>query len=389
MAVIINIDESIKRSGFNILQEPITMILENETEKYEQGSILPKIYVMKKTDVYQEEYRSSTAMGNFRPTEDLEPANLTDFEDSFGKTFRTQIWTNSFAISKQTIEDKQRLTLNGKAHNFVKTYGRTRELYGIAMLAGALSDNIVFSGKKFDTTGMDTTNGEIDGPKRTYFHNTHLSVIPDTAPQSNKFRGSINLYEDGAHEKLKELVGKVATEMQNYYDDKGNILTINPTRIVAPNHYLFKDVLMTTLGSGKTADMGGNAKNIQAGEWELIFTPYLNNHTGFTEADQAFVMIDPSANVERYGAVWFDRTPLEIESYYDKRTKANIWDGRARYGAAFGDFRAMAYVSTKILGEGEDLNTVAAAQNATPITTSDRIKKVKVTNAEDFHEEEG
>ena len=380
MAVIINIDESAKRSAFNILQEPITMLLENQTEKYEKGSLLPKIYVMRKMDKYQEEFRSSTAMGNFKPTEDMEPANLTDFEESYGKTFKTQIWTNSFAVSKQTIEDNQRLTMNSKALGFIKTYGRSRELYGFSMLSGALSSSVTYQGKKFITTGMDTTDGSLDGTKQTYFINTHKSVIADVDDQSNKFRASLDLYADGAAEKLKEIVGKVSTSMANYYDDKGNIIDINPTRIIAPNHYMFKDVLLTALRAKNTSDMGGSAQNIQAGEWEIIFTPYLNKLTGFTESDQAFVMIDPVGNNERLGAVWFDRTDLEVESYVDKRSKANIWDGRARYAAGFGDFRAMAYCSTKELADGEVLATVAGAQNATPITVSDRIKKVNVVN---------
>ena len=74
MGVIFNIDEAVRNSAFNILQEPIKMILENETEAFERDSIIPKVFVMKTSDKYREEYRSTTAMDGFKPTEDMEPA---------------------------------------------------------------------------------------------------------------------------------------------------------------------------------------------------------------------------------------------------------------------------------------------------------------------------
>ena len=392
MAIIFNIGESIKQSAFNILLEPIQMFLENQHELYEKESHLDKIYTFKTTDKYQEEYRSRTEMRGFEPTEDLEVAQTSDFKEGYRKVFRTQTWTNSFVVSKQTIEDNQDMNINQDAMGFIKSYGRTRELYGYAMLAGALAGSCTFgnkSPKKFDCRGMDTVDGTIEGTPQLYFHNAHKSVIEGVADQSNKFRAAIDLTEHGAHEKLAELIGIVETTMMNYTNYNGDILTVNPTRILVPNHYLLKDVMLTALKSTHTGFLGGNGVNIQAGKWEVLVSAYLNKHAGFAEADQAFIMIDPVINKENLGAVWFERKPLEVRTYIDQPTEAMVWAGRSRYGVDFGDFRAMAYVSTKKLGEGEDLNTVAAAQNATPITTSDRIKKVKVTNAEDFHEEEG
>lgn len=366
-AIIFNIGESVKLSAFNILQEPIQMLMENEKEAYEKSSILPKIYVMKSMNKYQEEYRSSTKMGNFKPTEDLEPASLTDFEEGYGKVFRTQIWTNSFVVSKQTIEDNQDMQINVTAMGFIKTYGRSRELYGHAMLVGALDGEITYEGKKFDCKGMDTVDGSVDGAKQVYFHNAHKSVIAGVADQSNKFRASIDLNAPNAHEKLLSLIGTVETAMMNYTDYNGNPVLVSPSRIIIPNYYAFKDCLLTALKTQYTSVMGDNGVNLQYGKWDVVVTPYLNGKTGFTEADQAFIMIDPNFNRENLGAVWFDRTPLEIDSYIDKGNKANVWDARARYGVGFADFRAMAYVSTKKLAEDEVLATVAAAQNATPI----------------------
>ena len=55
---------------------------------------------MKTTDKFQEEFRTVTGMDGFEPTEDMEVAGLTDFEESYNKIWRTQIWTNSLCYFK-------------------------------------------------------------------------------------------------------------------------------------------------------------------------------------------------------------------------------------------------------------------------------------------------
>ena len=47
MGIIFNIEQSARLSDFNILQEPIKMILENEVEAFEKGSIIPEVFVQK------------------------------------------------------------------------------------------------------------------------------------------------------------------------------------------------------------------------------------------------------------------------------------------------------------------------------------------------------
>ena len=56
MAVIFNIDEAIQRSVFNVYDLPIQMLLTNEIEAWEKESKLSKVFVMRTTDRYQEEY---------------------------------------------------------------------------------------------------------------------------------------------------------------------------------------------------------------------------------------------------------------------------------------------------------------------------------------------
>lgn len=372
MAIIFNISEAIKQSAFNILQEPIKMLMSNENEAFEKESMIDKIYVKHNLSTYQEEYRTKTSMDNFEPGADMEPAKLSDFQEGYGKVFTSVTWRNSFVISKQTIEDNQMLTISTDAVGFIKSYGRTRELFAFGMLGGALEGSYTSGKYKFDCRGMDTVDGKIDGTKQLYFHKLHRSPVnpgsnadgsqDQYAPQSNKFYCKIDLKDAYAHRKLLSAIGQVQSAMMNYYDYKGNPLQVNPTVILIPNHYEFRNALLTALKTTNTDVLGNNGVNLQVGQWTVLTSVYLNSIKGFTAADQALIMIDPKVNRDNLGAVWLDRVPLEVTSYYEELNEANIWKGRARYSAAFGDFRAMAYLNT---------GASSAPPNSTTLTIGD------------------
>lgn len=379
MGIIFNIEEAVQNSAFNVLQEPIKMILDNQVEAFEKNSIISKVFVMKTSDKYREEFRSKTTMDGFKPTEDMEPAGISDFEEGYSKQFVFQTWTNAFVVSKQAIEDNQMMDINASAFGFIKSYGRTRELYAVNMLGAALGKtNDAYRITKNSGLGMDTVDGTIDGTKQQYFHSAHKTVKlrGEAAPrvtQSNKFVANIAF--DGSdpelEEKILDVIGQVESTMKKYKDDKGNIVPVNPTVIVMGEDYRLSDALMRGLKSKYGSRMDGNGVNLQYGKYTLVISPYLSGVDGFEDSDHALILLDPERNKEGLGAVWFDRVPLQIDSYIDKKTKANFWDGRARFGAGFGDFRAMAYIN---LGNTETEN----ATTITPLATS--VKPVKVVN---------
>ena len=390
MGIIYNIEEAIKNSAFNVLQEPIKMILDNQKEAYEQNSIISKFFVMKTTDRYMEEYRSQTSMDGFKPTEDMEVAPISDFEESYFQQFTFQIWTNSFVISKQTMEDGKLMDVDMKANAFIKGYNRTREQYAVAMIGAALGNTgntyedlkiTAKSGK-----GMDTVTGDIEGERQQYFHGQHKTVqLRDGRPQitqSNKFTATLN-FTDGVtpdlEEKVLDVLGQVESIMATYKDDKGNITPVEVDTIFVGQNYRLIDILTRGLKSKYGASMDGNGINTQYGKYKLVVSPYLSGIDGFKDADNGIILASSSRNREGLGAVWFDRKPLEVRSYKDDKTEANVWAGRARWGAGFGDFRAMSYISFPT-GSASAVATNNNPTTITPITTG--IKAVNIVNSE-------
>lgn len=376
--IIFNIQESLNNSAFNILQEPIKMILENEVEAFEKNSIIDKVFVMKTTDKYREEYRSTTTMDGFKPTEDMEVAGLSDFQEGYSKQFVFQTWTNSFVVSKQTMEDNQMMSVEPKAMGFIKSYGRTREEYAVNMIGAALGGELSQKQKDLKITkksglGMDTVTGDIDGEKQQYFHNAHKGVKingKSLVTQSNKFYANLDL-EDGTvgnlEERVLDAIEQVASKGKKFKDDKGNIVPVNFTRIVLGEDYRLNNILMRGLKSKYGSPMGGNGVNLVFGKYEVITNPYLSDVEGFKDTNHGLILIDPQRNREGLGAVWFDRKPLEVRSYKDDKTEANIWAGRARFGAGFGDWRAMAYLAFT--------DNLANADEITPVVTGVSLSK--------------
>lgn len=380
MGIIFNIEQSARLSDFNILQEPIKMILDNEVEAFEKGSIIPEVFVQKTTDRYMEEYRSSTSMDGFKPTEDMEVAGISDFEESYFQQFTTQIWTNSFVVSKQTMEDNKMMDIDTKSMGFIKSYGRTREQYAVAMIGAGLG-NTYAELKIFAKAGkgMDTVDGDIEGTRQQYFHNAHKTVKlrdgRDQITQSNKFYADLKFDANIANieEKVLDVLGQVEAKMNVYKDDKGNIVPVEVNKIVTGKNYRLVDILMRGLKSKYGSAMEGNGVNTQYGKYKIVTNAYLSGIKGFTDKESGLLLISEDRNREGLGAVWFDRVPLTVRSYVDQKTEANVWAGRARFGAGFGDFRAMSYVAFP--QTGADAIATSNAEKITPVELG--IKAVK------------
>lgn len=380
--IIFNIHEAVMNSAFNVLQEPIKMFMENQTEAFEKESIINKVFVMKTTDKFREEFRSITAMDGFKPTEDMEVAGISDFEESYNKQYQFQTWTNSFVISKQTLEDKRDMDVTQMSQMFIKSFGRTREQYAVNFIAAGLGKtNDTFKISASAGKGADTVDGTIEGVKQQYFHNEHKPVGHGKEGrnfvQSNKFYATIDGLSNGnamalnVEEAVLDVIGQVESIMSKYTDDKGNIVPVSVDTIVMGQNYRLADILMRGLKSKYGSAMDGNGVNLQYGKYKLVISPYLSGVEGFKDADNSLILLSTERNREGLGLVWFDRKPLEVRSYIEDKTEANVWAGRARWGAGFGDFRAMSYIT---FGANETDN----ATLITPVTTG--VKAVNVVN---------
>ncbi|MEG0804674.1 MAG: hypothetical protein RSF90_06945, partial [Pygmaiobacter sp.] len=98
------------------------------------------------------------------------------------------------------------------------------------------------------------------------------------------------------------------------------------------------------INSEKNPESTSNAVNFQMGLWNILVWRYLPKTIG---GKPYFMMMDSKLKDTCMCMPWVDRVPLTVRSDVDANTDANVFKGRARFGAGFNNWR-----SISICGEG-------------------------------------
>ena len=214
-------------------------------------------------------------------------------------------------------------------------YGRTREKFGAALYAGALQgkSKITFAGASFDATTADG---------KPLFSAAHPSKVKG-ANQTNLFSNAFSV----------DALGRAETAMHLFRGDNENILDVAPNTILIPEDAELKQQVFAAVGSDKDPLTANNAFNYQCGRWTIIVWSYLNQF--LTAGLKPWILLDSVYNETYGGGIWNDRVDLEMTSYVDQNTDANVWNGRARWNACFNDWR---FACVGGIEGGTDLTTL-------------------------------
>lgn len=303
-------------------QAPLRMLIESKAEAFEEKSILNEVFMMDESKHWAEKYSTLTAMDGFSPVGENGAYPVDGMEEGFSKTLEHMTWKNSFAISREIMEDGKLLDLKKKPVGFVKSYYRTRESLGAALFGAAMnkSATAAFRGRNFDTTCADGL---------TLFHKEHLSKV-SAMKQTNMFANGFSA----------DALAYVETAMQNFKGDNDDLVNVTPNTILIPNDPGLKKAVFAAIGADKDPDTANNGYNYQFGRWNVLIWNYLNPFVA--EGTAPWILADLDYNNEYGGAIFTDRTPLDVRSSIDENTDANVWRGYARFTAGFNDWRAFA-----------------------------------------------
>ena len=303
-------------------QAPLRMLIESRAEAFEEKSILNDVFMMDESKHWAEKYSTLTAMDGFDPVGENGAYPVDGMEEGFSKTLEHMTWKNSFAISREIMEDGKLLDLKKKPVGFVKSYYRTRENLGAALFGAAMngSDTAEFRGRTFDTTCADGLN---------LFHTEHLSKV-SIKKQSNMFANAFSA----------DALAYVESAMQNFKGDNDDLVNVCPNTILIPNDPALKKAVFAAIGADKDPDTANNGYNYQFGRWNVLIWNYLNPYVA--AGTSPWIVADLDYNNEYGGAIFTDRTPLDVRSTIDENTDANVWRGYARFTAGFNDWRAFA-----------------------------------------------
>lgn len=320
-SIVISISSRVVDSIYGNSQAPIRSYVMKRAEAFEQESLLPKLFRMERSRHWAEQYGGETAMENFVPVGEGGSYPLTGFEESFQKTLVNETWKQSFAITRELVDDAQLGKMKQRANKLMTSYYRTREMFGRNLYAGGLlGTEVQIGGKKFSTASAD-------GKK--LFATDHVAKVKGNK-QSNAFAGEFTAANLDA----------VETMMQNTKGDNGELLAIAPDTILIPNDAKLKRQVFEVVGADKDPDSGDNGFNFQFGRWNVIVDPYLTMSLQQLGVETApWILLDSKFIQENDGAIWQDRVKLELSSEIDDNNDNNKWKGYARFTGGFVDWR--------------------------------------------------
>lgn len=331
----VSIGSGLNGTIYGDCQVPLKAFLESRGEAFQRESLLPYLYRMEKSRHWAEHYSSETAMGDFEPVGEGGDYPKTGFEDGYFRDIVNMTFKQSFSVTKELVEDCLLGTMKQRANKLVTAYGRTREKIGRILYAGGLYGTTVsYKGKTFAC-------GSADG--QALFSKTHPNKV-DGAKQTNLYKGTFT----------NTLLGKIETEMQNIKGDNGELLGVAPDTIWIPNDGALKDAVFSAVGADKEPTSGNNAFNYQFGRWNIIVDPYLTAALADMgkSSEKPFFLLDSKFIELNDGPIFQDRVPLEVKSIIDTNNDNNVWQGRARFGAGFVDWR---FIAAGNMSTGTDL----------------------------------
>lgn len=331
----VSIGSGLNGTIYGDCQVPLKAFLESRCEAFQRESLLPYLYRMEKSRHWAERYSSETAMGDFEPVGEGGDYPKTGFEDGYFRDIVNMTFKQSFSVTQELVEDCLLGTMKQRANKLVTAYGRTREKFGRILYAGGLYGTTVsYKGKTFAC-------GSADG--QALFSKTHPNKV-NGAKQTNLYKGTFT----------NTLLGKIETEMQNIKGDNGELLGVAPDTIWIPNDAALKDAVFSAVGADKEPPSGNNAFNYQFGRWNIIVDPYLT--AALTDlgksSEKPFFLLDSKFIELNDGPIFQDRVPLDVKSVIDNNNDNNVWQGRARFGAGFADWR---FVAVGNMSTGTDL----------------------------------
>lgn len=335
MNIIFSEGSGLNDSVFGKCQAPIKMFLEKRGEAFEQKSMLKEFFVMGESENFADVFTGMTAMNGFKPAGENAEYPADSMQEGYKKMLEYPEWLDSFSISKKMIEDSKMMDLKRKPAAFIAAYHRTRENFGAALFGGAISgkSKITYEGVQFDLTSADGVS---------LFNTAHKPKVKGAA-QSNLFSDAFSM----------DALDRAEAAMHQFRGDNNEVLDVCPVTIAIPNIPALKRKVFAVIGADQDPNTANNGFNFQFGRWNVKIWNYLNQFVA--AGTEPWMLIDDAYNEENFGAVWNDRLPLHVDSNVSLTSPTNVWQGRARWGACFNDFR---FACLGGMAGGTDLTTL-------------------------------
>ena len=315
---------------------PIKMLIENESNACEKNEpILKALFNMEKSDRYAETVVGESDFDVFQSVAEGAGAENDTVGQTFTKTISHHTFMKEFTITKEMADDSKigiAANIKAKPAKFVRAYYKTRTKLACTALAHGTEEQCTFAKSKID---LKTADGV------SLFNSAH-KYANLTGTQSNYFKGD---YSDAS--KLEAALNKAANKLRNFKDENGEVMEyVADTIIIPTNRPDFEAMVKKVVGSERTVGSNNNDINTQYGNWTIVVLP------GWESDDDRFMVMSSDANAQLSGSMFYNRVPLDINSWVDNHTRNLVWNGYCRIGIGFNTWKHMALVVPTTVTKG-------------------------------------
>lgn len=306
------------------VEGPIKELLKTRDEAWmhSEQAVMDKLFKQTTSTHRIEGYAAMSEMDNWEPVGENGEHPATSMEMLPTQYISNEVWKKSFSISREIIDDEVFDELSQRPIKFINGYHRARQKFFADLLVAAMLNKDAFKMKAF------TFKAKCYDDKKLFANHSLL-----LAKGSN-----INAFSDQFS--AANLV-KACTEMQNFKDDNGNVLNLDADTIVIPNIADLKAEVIGVLDAVRDTTLaGGNKSNaLLSGRFDVVCTNLLND--AVTDGNMPWMLMDSQYNQDYSCLIAQNRVNLEVKSHVADND-ALVWNGYARFGGGFVDYRAVA-----------------------------------------------
>jgi hypothetical protein len=274
-------------------------VMQDEFRLY--PDMIPQLYNVKGSSRGIEQSTTITGFGRFVQTSEGQPFNSDIAYQRFDKTYTHLKYTLSYSVSREMIDDDEFGIVNKFSRSMAKSAVKTRQI-----LASDLF-NEAFSATNF--TGGDGLE----------LCSTSHTLVAGT--ENNELSTSADLSITSLRQALVDIAETV--------DERGDLLMLTARTLLVPAELIWDAIEITK--SNLRADTANNAVN--AFQMDGMLSPM--KWTYLTDPDAWFVICD------QHDLNWFDRKPLETESYDDYKTQSMVVQSSFRCSRGWNDWRGI------------------------------------------------
>lgn len=305
---------------------PIKMLIENESNACEKNEpILKALFNVEKSNRYSETVIGESDFDVFQSVVEGAGAENDTVGQTFSKTISHHTFMKEFTITKEMADDSKigiAANIKAKPAKFVRAYYKTRTKLACQALINGTQSSCTFAKSKIDLTTADGN---------PLFYNAHPYSTDKmgSATQCNYYYSNIQSAAD-----LEEALNKAANKLRNFKDENGETMEyVADTLIIPSNRPDFEALCKKVVGSERTVGSNNNDINTQYGNWTIVVLP------GWETADDRFMVMSSDANAQLSGSMFYNRVPLDINSWVDNHTRNLVWNGYCRIGIGFNTWK--------------------------------------------------